>query len=104
MEQYEVRHSQPAIEDLADILRHFLEVRKEPQIALNLLDAIDKEIGSLSTMPRRCPLVRDDFLASLGYRLLIVENYIAFFTIDEGKRIVNIERILYARRDWQSIL
>jgi len=104
MEQYDVRHSDPAIDDLADILRHFLEVKKEPQIAMNLLDTIGENVGNLSTMPHRCPLVGDEFLASLGYRLLIVGNYNAFFTIDEGKRVVNIERILYARRDWQNIL
>ena len=104
MEQYEVRHSDPALQDLADILRHFLEVKKEPQIAMNLIDTIDEKVGSLSTMPHRCPLVRDEFLAALGYRLLIVGSYNAFFTIDEGRKIVNIERILYARRDWQSIL
>ena len=104
MERYDVRHSDPAIEDLSDILRHFIEVKKEPQTALSLLDAIDEKVGSLSAMPHRCPLVRDEFLRSLGYRLLVVGNYIAFFTIDESQRVVNIERVLYARRDWQNIL
>jgi plasmid stabilization system protein ParE len=39
----------------------------------------------------------------VGYRQLIVKNYIAFFTMDE-KNVVDVERIFYARRDWLCIL
>lgn len=40
----------------------------------------------------------------LGYRKLIVKNYIVFFTIDEPNKVVDVERILYGRRDWLRIL
>lgn len=39
-----------------------------------------------------------------GYRKLIIKNYIAFFTVDEQARVVDVERILYARRDWLNII
>ncbi|HBG16880.1 MAG TPA: hypothetical protein DDW93_08890 [Firmicutes bacterium] len=41
---------------------------------------------------------------SIGYRKLIVKNYIVFFTINEKSKVVDVERILYARRDWLRIL
>jgi plasmid stabilization system protein ParE len=40
----------------------------------------------------------------MGYRKLIVKNYIAFFTVDEKAKTIDVERILYARRDWLRIL
>ncbi|WP_083809940.1 type II toxin-antitoxin system RelE/ParE family toxin [Mahella australiensis] len=46
----------------------------------------------------------DERLASLGYRKLIVKNYVVFFTIDEKSKVVDIARILYARRDWLRVL
>jgi plasmid stabilization system protein ParE len=55
-------------------------------------------------MPYACPPVIDERLARMGYRKLIVRSHIAFFTIDENAKVVNIERVLYARRDWLHIL
>jgi plasmid stabilization system protein ParE len=55
-------------------------------------------------MPQKCPPVTDERLAVMGYRKLLVKNYIVFFTIDEQSKIVDVERILYARRDWHYIL
>ena len=58
----------------------------------------------MTDMPQKCPLVRDERLASIGYRKLLVKNYVVFFTIDEKAKVVDVERILYARRDWLRIL
>ena len=104
MAVYSVQHSQSSEEDLLDILRYIATELREPSIALRMLDTIDAAIESLSTMPHRCPLVDDKRLADMGFRKLNIKNYIAFFTIDEMAETVCIERILYARRDWLSIL
>jgi plasmid stabilization system protein ParE len=50
------------------------------------------------------PARRHERLASMGYRKLQVKNYIAFFTINEKDGVVDVERILYTRRDWLRIL
>jgi len=55
-------------------------------------------------MPQKCSFVTDERLTMLGYRNLPVKNYIIFFTINEKSKVVDVERILYARRDWQRIL
>ena len=41
-------------------------------------------------------------LAAKGYRYLIVENYLVFYTI--SGQTVQIQRILYGRRNYQNIL
>ena len=45
---------------------------------------------------------RDLALAAKGYRYLIVENYLVFYTI--SGQMVQIQRILYGRRNYQNIL
>ena len=104
MARYDVQYAEPAENDLADILRYIAVTLSEPLIAQRMLTIIEKAIDSLSTMPYKCPLVDDEHLADLGYRKLHIKNYIALFTIDKGARIVSVERILYARRDWLHIL
>ncbi len=36
--------------------------------------------------------------------MLLVENYIAFYVVDEAKREAHVLRILYNRREWQDLL
>ena len=101
---YDVQHTESSERDMLDILRYIAVDLKEPETALRMVDTIDKAVESLYTMPHRCALVDDERLAAMGYRKLVIKNYIAFFTIDEDANVVNIERVLYARHDWLNIL
>lgn len=55
-------------------------------------------------MPQKCPPLTDERLAMMGCRKLFVKNYIVFFAIDEKSKVVDVEKILYTRRDWRHIL
>ena len=104
MVKYRVDVSNPAEEDLRDILRYISTQLSAPITALNMVDTIESALTKLENMPESYPLVRDDRLASMGYRRLEVKNYKAFFTINEKEKIVDVERILYARRDWANLI
>ena len=104
MAAYRIDVSEPAENDLRDIVRYISAQLDAPLTALKMLDMIDEALNGLEDMPQRCPLARDERLAAMGYRKLIIKSYIAFFTIDENRKVVDVERILYARRDWLRIL
>ena len=104
MATYRVDVSEPAEDDLRDIVRYVSSQLDAPLTALQMIDTIEEAIKGLSKMPQRYPLVNDDRLASMGHRKLMVKNYIVFYSIDEEDKIVDIERILYARRDWLRFL
>jgi len=104
MDKYRVDVSDPAEEDLRDILRYISSQLSAPMTAMKMLDTIEEALIKLEDIPDSYPLVRDDRLASLGYRRLEVKNYTAFFTINEKEKIVDVERILYSRRDWANLL
>lgn len=104
MERYRVTISEPAESDLRDIVRYISAQLSAPITAAKMMDAIEEAIADLADMPQKFPPVTDERLASMGYRKLIVKNDIAFFTIDEQSKVVDLVRILYARRDWLRIL
>jgi len=104
MQKYRVDVSEPAENDLRDIVRYISSQLSAPMTALKMMDTIEEAIADLADMPHSCPPVTDERLASMGYRKLIIKNYIAFFTIDEKAKVVDVERILYKRRDWLHIL
>lgn len=104
MAQYRVDVSEPAENDLRDIVRYIASQLSAPISALHMMEIFEEAMACLSDMPQHCPLVADERLSQMGYRKLTVKNYIVFFSIDEKNKVVNIERVLFGRRDWLNIL
>lgn len=104
MVKYRVDVSEPAENDLRDIVRYISAQLSAPMTALKMMDTIEEAITGLAVIPQKCLLVTDERLAMMGYRKWLVKNYIVFFTIDEKSKVVDVERILYTRRDWLHIL
>lgn len=102
--KYKVIIELPAQRDLQSILRYITNTLKEPVIARRIYTSIKEQILMLNQMPLRHSVVQDPPYAAMGVRKLLVENYIAFYIIDESKCQVHILRILYNRREWQNIL
>lgn len=104
MAKYRVDVSEPAENDLKDIVRYIASQLSAPISALQMMELLEEAMSRLSNMPQRCPLVADERLSQMGYRKLPIKNYVVFFSIDEKNKMVDVERILYGRRDWLRIL
>ena len=104
MEKFEVYIVASAEMDLSGILDYITEVLKEPEIAIHIYLSIRKKISTLKELPLRNNVVREEPFRSLGIRLLYVENYTVFYSVDEDKLEVHVLRILYSRRQWQNLL
>ena len=109
MEKYWTEISDIAKLDIRDIAAYIENEFKEPVIAENTANSILDAIFTLEEMPDRIGLVKDERLANKGIRPLYVKNYTVFFRIDESrivmsKKVVDVVRVLYSRRDWASIL
>ena len=100
MEGYEVKIFPSAQQDLREIVDYLNTL--SPDAAIRYYDLIIEKVGTLTMVPERCPLVKDVQLRLRGYRMLIVKNYIVFYVIN-GKT-VEIRRILYARRQYETLL
>lgn len=100
MEQYNVKIYPAAEQDLLDIIDYLNTL--SPTAALRYYDLLTEQIASLSVMPERCPRPKDLALAAKGYRYLVVENYLVFYVVADDT--VQIRRILYGRRNYQSLL
>jgi addiction module RelE/StbE family toxin len=104
MNSYSVEVAEPARRDALDIARYISAELSAPKAALEMVDKLDDGMRSLEANPKRHALVRDDRLAAKGYRALPVKNYLIFYKVNERKRLVDIVRILYNRRDWVNLI
>jgi len=100
MEQYKVKIFPTAQNDLREIVDYLNTL--SAGAAIRYYDLLIEKVGTLTTMPERCPLAKDTQLRLRGYRMLLVNNYIVFYII-KGKT-VEVSRILYARRQYEGLL
>ena len=103
---YKIEISEAAKADIKEILSYIKDSLHNPKAASNLADLLAREISSLSQHPHSGTPVQDRFLANYGFRFLLVKNFKVFYiTIDQvDNNQVHIIRVLYARRDYETIL
>ena len=91
MEIYEVRFLQEALEDLEEIVLYIAQ--DNTAAALRMHDEIIRKADDLTIFPKRGRLVPDKKMGSAGYRMLLINPYIAFYRIID--RSVFIYRVLH---------
>jgi len=84
---------------------NYIKNKLEAPIAANKLKKeIKEKINKIRGNPKIRPLVQDKYLASLGYRLINVKNYMIFYIIGEDNKHIKIIRFLYNKRNWINVL
>ena len=99
-DKYQVRLLGIAEEDFTEIISFI--AADNPTAADEIANTIEKNLELLSENPNLGRIPGDEEIRSLGYRYLIVHNYIIFYTIEE--KTIIIHRILHGARDYKLLL
>ena len=100
LRKYTVRLLRIVENDLAEILAYIAAER--PSAAAGQLTKIGRILGLLRRNPYLGKLPNDEHLTKLGYRCLIIDDYLAFYTVEE--QTVFVHRIIHGARDYLSLL
>lgn len=87
------------VKDLDNTYEYISHVLSAEKAAKELIKEIDDSIMNLKDMPYMYPKCSEP-LKSLGYRKIIVKNYILIYEVDDAKKNVNLLRIFYGRSDY----
>lgn len=98
--RYNVEYLPIAAQDLTEIIDYIKT--DDPQAALNLLDNIDESISKLELFPHMGTVPKDIRLQSLGYRMLIIQNYLVFYIVFDD--VVEIHRIISGKRKYSFLI
>lgn len=101
---YKIQLSIQAKQDYTKIISYLKNDLMEPDIAEKYANLINNEIYSLKDNPQKFAIIDNENLKKYNLRKLIIKNYIAFYRVDENKKLVNVERILYNKMNWKNIL
>ena len=97
--KYKVKLLRIAEDDFLEIVSYISADR--PSTAEALATKIEKNLDLLSKNPYLGRVPKEEELARLHYRYLVVENYLIFYTL-EGQTIL-IHRILHGARDYLTL-
>jgi len=101
---YRLRFSKLYHSDLDECYNYISNKLENPTAADRLIIEAKKKLIEVKNNPAHRPLVNDEYLANLGYRLKVVKNYILFYIIGDDNKHLKIVRFLYGKRDWINIL
>ena len=102
--KYSLKLTPRANKDLEEIYNYISKELHAEESATKILAKIETSIMTLKKFPLSCNYVADEFLRLKGYRKLIVDNYIAFYIVNEEKEYIVVMRVLYGRQKYQSLL
>lgn len=96
---YSLSYLPTANQDITSILNYISETIAAPRAALNLLNALDESISRFKMSPYSCRVYQPLKSLEQEYRLLPANNYLVFYTVNEHEKLVEIYRVIYAKRD-----
>uniref|UniRef100_A0A832G7S5 Type II toxin-antitoxin system RelE/ParE family toxin n=1 Tax=Ignavibacterium album TaxID=591197 RepID=A0A832G7S5_9BACT len=99
-DKYQIRLLRIAEEDFTEIISFIAD--DNPTAAEEMAVKIEKNIELLAENPMLGRIPRDEDIKNLGYRYIIIQNYIVFYTIEE--KTILIHRILHGARNYKSLL
>ena len=93
---YPVIISAQADRDLRAIYEYIAVTLLSPENAAAQLSRLEDRILKLDELPLRYPIYKNDI------RIMPVDNYLVFYSFEEGDKDVRVLRVMYGRRDIEN--
>ena len=99
---YKILVTKSSESDLDSVLLYISGTLKNRSAAGSLLKKVKDNITMLDSSPLAFPVY--PHISKVSYRFIRVGNYLIFYHVDESKKIVCIDRLLYSARNIETIL
>ena len=90
--------------DMREIYEYISHTLLAPETAEKQYTRIETAVYSLEQMPERFRQYEKEPWQSRNLRIMPVDNYIVFYTVDNENRVVSAIRIMYGRRNTEKEL
>ena len=99
-DKHEIRLLKIAEEDFNEIISFI--AADDPNAAEKIALKIERNLEFLSENLLLGRIPRDEDIKKMGYRFLIVQNYIIFYTVET--KIIFVHRIIHGARNYKALL
>lgn len=99
MNEYEVRVTRQALEQIKEIVHYISNDLMAPDAAHNLLNKMKAEITKLSSFQKKHDLIDEEPWRTEGVRKIVVKNFLIYYWVDDENNRVQVTAVIYSRRD-----
>lgn len=99
---YRLSYLPSAKNDIENIINYIAKALSAPKAALDLLNSLDTSISRLSRFPYSCRVYQPFKPLTREHRILIVNSYAVFYTINEQEKLVEICRVVYSKNNLEE--
>lgn len=85
MNEYEVRVTRQALEQMKEIVHYISNDLMAPDAADNLLDKMKAEITKLSSFPKKHALIDEEPWRTEGVRKIVAKNFLIYYWVDDER-------------------
>ena len=101
---YDLFVTQAAHEDLEEALSYIAKDLVNPGAAASLLNQVEAVYGQLMDFPMLYECCHDLRLRNLGYRKVVIGNFVLVYHPVENEKRVYILRFFYGGRDYEKLI
>lgn len=101
---YNIIFEESAVTDLKEIFDYISKNLLNEQASKKLSNKIKREISSLTNYPFANPIYQSKKDRKHLYRLLVVNNFVVFYWVNNDENKVIISRVLYSKRNFDNLL
>ena len=83
MDEYEVRVTRQALEQMKEIVHYISYDLMSPAAADNLLDKFKAEILKLSSLPKKYARIEEEPWRTEGIRKMVVQKFLIYYWVDD---------------------
>jgi len=101
---YQLEYLPIAMQDMVEISRYISQELCNPSAAEKFANEMIDAAEGLTVFPYSMPVHFTPRPLKHEYRRLVVKNYVMFYWVNEKDRRVVMARVMYARRDFDTLL
>lgn len=102
--QYQILRTDKFEDQLRDIIFYIAEDSGDVNITLSYLAKIEKTVEKLLDFPYCGSVPKYSILKKQGYRVLVIENHLIFYKVEEDKKRVILYTIVDGRREYKNLI
>ena len=102
--KYNIIIEKYAQKDLESIYNYICNKLVNKEAAIKLLNKINEKFDYIALFPKSAPLIINNYVKNKNIRKLLIDNYIAFYEVDDIKNEIRIIRIMYGMQNYIDVL
>ena len=101
---YELKKTDLFQRDLNVVIHPATPLLGNHEAAASLLNALEGTYREIQRMPLIYESCRSAHLKKMGYRKVVVRNYIIIYRVDDKAKTVHLMRLFHGRQDYEKMI